>query len=85
MSVGEFLSIFFTQGINQPFFPEEVGAFGYPIWCMWFVAAFGIITQQANEPRTTKQKRIAFFVVSIFLLLIIWGAVRAFFYTLEVM
>lgn len=81
MSISEFLQIFFTEGINQPFFPEEIGAFGYPIWCMWLVASFGLITQQGADPRTTKQKRIAFFITSIFLLLIIWGGVRAYFYT----
>jgi len=84
LSISDFIRIFFTEGIHQPFFPEWLGAFGYPIWAMWCIASFGLITQGIADPKTTRQKRFQFVVVSIFLLGLIWGAVNAFFYTLEV-
>lgn len=85
MSVGEFIRIFFEEGLSQPFFPEELGMFGYPIWGMLFISCLALLTQQATEPRTTKQKRIRFLIFSMFLFAIIWGLVQAWFYTVEVM
>lgn len=84
MSFSEFIRTYLAEGLNQSFVPEEIGAFGYPIWCMLLLMCFGLFTQGIADPRTKRQKRFQFIVVSIFLLAIIWGLVQAFFYTLEV-
>ncbi|MFQ5798458.1 MAG: hypothetical protein ACE5H0_07175 [Bacteroidota bacterium] len=84
MSLSEFIRVFFREGLSQPVVPPEIGFLDYPVWGILFLAGLGLLTQQTTEPRTTKQKRIRFILFAAFMFAIIWGLVRAFFYTIEV-
>lgn len=85
VDIQQFATTFVTEGLNQPYLPPEIGFFGYPIWGVWIMAAFGLLTQQGSAQRTTRQRRVKTVIQLIFWFLILWGAVKAIHYTLEVL